>query len=600
MAFDDKFIDELKQKNNIVDVVSKYCVLKRKGNVNHWACCPLPGHSEKTPSFTVNEAGQFFKCFGCGRGGDVITFVMLMENLDYLGAIKLLAEWAGMALPDDNRDYKEIAKERSDRDRLLSLLKETALFYVRNLARPEAKPFNDYLIRRGFDRKTVTAFGMGASLDRFELVNHLRSKGYTNEEMLKCGVCKKKDRVDENGNDTSYIYDDQFGRLVVPIINNLGNVIAFGGRVLEAKPNFAKYKNTQETSIFIKNRTLYNVNNLKKEKQIRNFSEVIMVEGYMDTISLYQGGFKNVVASMGTSLTVEQARMVKRYCDTVIVSYDGDGAGQNATIRGLEIFQKEGLNVKVVRLPEGLDPDDVIKKYGSESYAKLLQEALPLVDFKIFNLKKKYNLKDTQSKRKYINDALKVISAVPTESEREDLLRKLGKDTGTTFESLKRDLDKLDGVETPKKEKVESVTPTSDGLKNAERFVLCAMLFNKKYAKDFNPYTINFTDPVHIRICDIAQEYRDENREIFPSTVAKLFSEEELVEYNAVLSAGDNVFGFNAEERFFDDCLLKIKKDNLSNDLKELNKLYTQETDVGKRMQIVKMIAELTAKLAKI
>lgn len=599
MAFDERFLDELKQKNNIVDVVGKYCVLKRQGSVNHWACCPLPGHSEKTPSFTVNEPGQFFKCFGCGRGGDVITFVMLMENLDYLGAVRLLAEWAGMALPDDDRDYKEIAKERSDRDRLLALLKETALFYVRNLARAEAKPFNDYLEKRGFDRKTVTAFGIGASLDMFELVNHLRSKGYTYEEMLKCGVCKKKERTDKNGKDTSFIYDDQSERLVVPIINNLGNVIAFGGRVLMAKPNFAKYKNTQETSIFVKNRTLFNINNLKKLKHVEGVSEVIMVEGYMDTISLYQAGFKNVVASMGTSLTVEQARTVKRYADTVIVSYDGDGAGQSATVRGLEIFQKEGLNVKVVRLPEGLDPDDVIKKYGAEKYAELLREAMPLVDFKIFNLKRKYNLNDTQSKRKYIAEALKVISAVTSESEREDLLRKLGKETGTTFESLKRDLDKSEGVEVKPKKVADTPVQASDGIKNAERFVLCAMLFNKSYSKSFNPYSVSFADPVHIRICDIVAECREAGKEVFPSTVAKLFSEEELVEYNAVLASGDNVFGYKAEERFFDDCLARIKKESLTNDLKELNSIFSQETDVEKRKEIVKMIADLTAKLSK-
>ena len=599
MAFDEKFIDELKQKNNIVDVVGKYCVLKRRGSVNHWACCPLPGHSEKTPSFTVNEAGQFFKCFGCGKGGDVITFVMIMENLDYLGAIRLLAEWAGLALPDDDRDYKEIAKERSDRDRLLSLMKETALFYVRNLSRAEAKPFNDYLEKRGFDRKTTTAFGIGASLDRFELVNHLSAKGYTYEEMLKCGVCKRKERKDDSGKDTSYIYDDQFGRLIVPIINNLGNVIAFGGRVLESKSNFAKYKNTQETSLFVKNRTLYNINNLKKLKQLKgSLSEVVMVEGYMDTISLYQAGFKNVVASMGTSLTIEQARMVKRYADTVIVSYDGDGAGQSATIRGLEIFQREGLNVKVVSLPDGLDPDDVIKKYGASAYQKLLDEAMPLVDFKIFNLKSKYNLNDTQSKRKYIAEALKVIADVEAESEREDLLRKLGKETGTTFESLQRDLGKIQGVEIGKPQVVEQVQST-DGLKNAERFVLCAMLFNKAYSKSFNPYSVNFSDPVHLRICDIVAECRDEGREIFPSTVAKLFSEDELVEYNTVLSSGDNVFGSKSEDKFFQDCLTKIKKESLSNDLKELNSIFAQETDTEKRKEIVKMIAELTAKLAK-
>lgn len=599
MAFDEKFLDELKQKNNIVDVVSKYCVLKRRGSVNHWACCPLPGHSEKTPSFTVNEPGQFFKCFGCGKGGDVITFVMIMENLDYLGAVRLLAEWAGLALPDDDRDYKEIAQERSDRDRLLALLKETALFYVRNLSKPEAKPFNDYLLSRGFDRKTVTAFGMGASLDMFSLVNHLRSKGYTDEEMLKSGVCKKKDRKDENGKDKSYIYDDQFDRLIVPIINNLGNVVAFGGRVLEAKPKFAKYKNSQETALFVKNRTLFNINNLKKEKNLNGISEVIMVEGYMDTISLYQAGFKNVVASMGTSLTIEQARIVKRYADTVIVSYDGDGAGQAATIRGLEIFSNEGLTVKVVRLPDGLDPDDVVKKYGADKYAELLKNAMPLVDFKIYNLKKKYDLTDVQSKRKYIAEAIKVISAVESESEREDLLRKLGKDTHTTFESLQRDLDKKE-VSIPTKKEVFEQTNQSDGIKNAERFVLCAMLFNKSYAKKFNPYSVNFKDPVHLRICDVVEEYREDGKEIFPSTVAKLFTEEELVEYNAILSAGDNVFGQKTEEKFFEDCLIKIKKESLTNDLKELNAIFSQETDTEKRKQIVIMIADLTAKLSKI
>ena len=224
---------------------------------------------------------------------------------------------------------------------------------------------------------------------------------------------------------------------------------------------------------------------------------------------------------------------------------------------------------------------------------------MPLVDFKIYNLKKAYNLKDTQSKRKYIAQAIKVISAVPLESEREDLLRKLGKETGTTFESLKRDLDKTDGVVVQEKPSKEAPVHASDGLKNAERFVLCAMLFNKGYSKSFNPYSVNFKDPVHIRICDIVTECREDGKEVFPSTVAKLFSEEELVEYNAVLASGDNVFGFKAEERFFEDCLAKIKKESLTNDLKELNTIFSQETDLEKRKQIVKMIADLTAKLAK-
>ena len=211
MALDEKFIEELKLKNNIVDIVGKYCVLKKRGN-SHWACCPLPGHSERTPSFTVNEAGQFFKCFGCGRGGDVITFVRTMENLDYIGAVRLLAENAGMAMPDDDRDYKKRESDKQSRDRLLSLTKDAALFYVHNLSDPKAKPHNDYLAFRGIERRTVTAFGIGASLDRFSLPNYLKSKGYTEEEMLKCGVCQKK--VKDDG--SSYVYDALWGRLISP------------------------------------------------------------------------------------------------------------------------------------------------------------------------------------------------------------------------------------------------------------------------------------------------------------------------------------------------------------------------------------------------
>lgn len=594
MALDEKFIEELKLKNNIVDIVGKYCVLKKRGN-SHWACCPLPGHSERTPSFTVNEAGQFFKCFGCGRGGDVITFVRTMENLDYIGAVRLLAENAGMAMPDDDRDYKKRESDKQSRDRLLSLTKDAALFYVHNLSDPKAKPHNDYLAFRGIERRTVTAFGIGASLDRFSLPNYLKSKGYTEEEMLKCGVCQK--RVDDDG--SSYVYDALWGRLIIPIINNLGYVIAFGGRSLEKKPDFAKYKNTQETELFIKNRTLYNINNLKKEKAKNGLSSIIMVEGYMDTISVYNAGFKNVVASMGTSLTIEQARLLKRFAPTVLISYDGDGAGQKATIRGLEILQNEGLEVRVVTLPEGLDPDDVIRKFGAEAYEKLLDDSLPLVDFKIKNLKKAYNLTETSGKRKYIAEAVKVIAERPTESEREELLRKLGRDTNTTYESLSRDTERFMSGKTVEEMPEENVAQSKDGISGAERFVLCALLFNKQYAKDINLYDYDFQDPVRNKIADIINEAKENEKPIFPSSIATLFGENELDEYNAVLSSGDNVFGSDGETRYFSDCVSKMMKNKLETELAQLNEVFRAETDTEKRKEIVGAIAKITAKLAK-
>lgn len=596
MAFDEKFIEELKQKNNIVDIVGRYCVLKKKGK-SHWACCPLPGHSEKTPSFTVNESGQFFKCFGCGRGGDVITFVMTMENLDYVGAVRYLAENAGMPMPEDKRDDERRRQDKNTRDRQLSLMKDTALFYVHNLRDERAKPHNDYIAYRRIDRKTVTAFGIGASLDFHSLPQYLGKKGYTEEEMLKCGVCQKKTKEDGS----SFLFDALGGRLIIPIINNLNNVIAFGGRLLEKKPQFAKYKNTQETDLFIKNRTLYNINNLKKEKATNGLTRIIMVEGYMDAISVYNAGFRNVVASMGTSLTVEQARMLKRYADTVLISYDGDGAGQKATIRGLEILKKEGLEVKVVSLPDGLDPDDVIKKFGAEAYEQLLDDSLPLVDFKIKNLKKEYNLKNLSEKRKYLSEAIKVIAECENESIKEDLLRKLGKDTDTTYESLKRDSDKVvvdDNAQTPP----ETVTKDldEDGVKNAERFILCSILLGKPYAKNYNLYGRDFSDPVHGKIVEAIEESKGNGKEIFPSSVAGLFDENELVEFNAVLSSGDNVYGSDGEEKYFKDCSAIIRKDDIEKELKLLGEAYRNETDLSKRRELIGTISDLTKESNKL
>ena len=441
----------------------------------------------------------------------------------------------------------------------------------------------------------MTAFGIGASLDMFSLPNYLKSKGYTEEEMLKCGVCQKK--VKDDG--SSYVYDALWGRLIIPIINNLGYVIAFGGRLLEKKPDFAKYKNTQETELFIKNRTLYNINNLKKEKAKNGLSSIIMVEGYMDAISVYNAGFKNVVASMGTSLTTEQARLLKRFAPTVLISYDGDGAGQKATIRGLEILQNEGIEVRVVTLPEGLDPDDVIRKFGAEAYEKLLEDSLPLVDFKIKNLKKAYNLTETSGKRKYIAEAVKVIAERPTESEREELLRKLGRDTNTTYESLSRDTERFMSGKTVEEIPEENVAQSKDGISGAERFVLCALLFNKQYAKDISLIGYDFQDPVRNKIADIINEAKENEKPIFPSSIATLFGENELVEYNAVLSSGDNVFGSDGETRYFSDCVSKMMKNKLETELAQLNEVLRAETDTEKRKEIIGAIAKIAAKLAK-
>ena len=363
---DKNYIEQLKSKNDIVEVVSQYCQLERRGGA-FWARCPLPGHMEKTPSFCVNQAGQFYYCFGCSRGGDVIKFISEIENLTRIEAIRFLAQRVGMEVPDDKGYDEEKADEaRKSKERQLKILLESARFYVNNMKKPEAEPYIKYMLDRGFSQKTLRTFGIGVSLDYKSLPEHLKALGYSYDDMVKCGVVSYNE-------ETGYT-DFEAKRLIVPIIDNMGNVIAFGGRVI-VKVDHGKYKNTRETGIFIKNRALYNINNLKNLRREKGaIPYIIMVEGYMDVIALHEAGFTNAVASMGTSLTVEQARLLQRYSDTVVISYDGDSAGQHATFRGLQILKDAGLDVKVLSLPDGLDPDELIKARGAAAYLALADE----------------------------------------------------------------------------------------------------------------------------------------------------------------------------------------------------------------------------------
>ena len=384
-GFDRAFLDELKQKNDLVDVVTSYVALDRKGNT-HWACCPF--HHERTPSFAVNQAEQFYHCFGCGASGDVIKFVQEIESTDYIGAIRILAGRAKMEVPESNFDSEKALETKKKRDTLAKIMLESARFYLGNLYSGDSRAdaHLQYIHNRKLSPTTVKKFGLGASLDFFSLPDYLQDKGFSRQDLIDSGVCGESK--------AGKLIDTQAGRLIFPIINAFDEVVAFGGRLLE-KADFAKYKNTKETLLFNKSKTLYNINLLKKYKRTQTVKEVIIVEGYMDTISLYQAGFENVVASMGTSLTKDQARLVKRYSDNILISYDGDFAGQKADLRGLEILKDEHLNVRVVPMPDGLDPDDVVKK-GAGEYQKCLDAAMPLIDYKIHALERKYDLGRTE------------------------------------------------------------------------------------------------------------------------------------------------------------------------------------------------------------
>lgn len=338
-----RFKEELKAKNDIVSIISRYVPLIQKGRY-FWGRCPF--HNEKTPSFAINPTDQVYHCFGCGVGGDVINFVKEIESVDFAGAINILAELAHMEVPssDGSYDDSKIKQLKQEKDRLLALLKDTALHYVDNLKLPQAKPGLEYFEKRNISPELARRFGLGFSINFQDTINYLTSKGYTIKEMEKAGVVKTRD---------DRFYDAMGNRVVFPIMDVSSNVVAFCGRTLEAKPNFAKYLNTQDTVIFNKSKNLYAINIVKKAKiKGEKIDYLIVVEGQMDVVSLHKAGFPMAVASMGTSLTQEQAKLIKRFVDKVYICYDGDTAGKKATLRGLDILRSNGLEVFVMSMPE--------------------------------------------------------------------------------------------------------------------------------------------------------------------------------------------------------------------------------------------------------
>ncbi|MBP5466879.1 MAG: DNA primase, partial [Clostridia bacterium] len=551
--FDSKFFEQVKSKSDLVDVVGRYVRLERKGG-DFWGRCPF--HHEKTASFHVVSSEQFYHCFGCGASGDVIKFVSEMESVDRLEAAKILAEKAGIPIPDMNYDDDKIREQKRKKERLLALLKDVAYFYVGNLKSEKAHAHVEYILKRGMNTETVAKFGIGASLNFDDLPRFLSKKGYSLEEMTASGTVDVKD---------GRYYDALGGRLIIPIINPFGQVIAFGGRLLQ-KADFAKYKNTRETAIFSKSNTLYNLNNVKKIKNETGLNGVIIVEGYMDCISLVAAGITNVVASMGTSLTKDQARILKRYTDKVFISYDGDFAGQKASVRGLEILKDEGLEVKVVSMPDGLDPDDVIKKFGEKGYRQLLVAAMPLIDFKIDILKRTFDVNTVDGKRKFVSKAVEVIRESNSPAEQEDLLITVKSLTGVSMDALKRELymEKTPKIVTGQTSENLRTTDT-DKFLSAGRYVLAAYLSDKKYAWEEDLNDVEFSVPVHNEIKNLILEKKAESGTI---TFSDLFDVDiDHEEEKNAISETETESGFTEGAAYFSDCVNVLKKEKINSDI---------------------------------
>lgn len=584
------FLQTLKEKTNIVEVASGYVSLERRGG-SYWACCPF--HHEKTPSFAINEADQYYHCFGCGESGDVIKFVQGLENIDFMDAVKLLADRAGLTMPQTGFDNQRTVELKRKKDAILKILNDCAHFYLKNLNSGNADEHINYILSRKIPSEIVRKFGLGASLNFYDLPKFLLSKGYSKQDMIDSGAINEVD---------GRLLDAQGGRLIYPIINAMDEVVAFGGRVLK-KTDFAKYKNTKETIVFNKSKTLYNINLLKKLRKTQTISEVIVVEGYMDTISLYQDGFKNVVASMGTSLTQEQARLLKRYTDNILISYDGDSAGQKANMRGLEILKEAGLNVKVVPLPEGLDPDDVIKQRGADGYQSCLNSAMPLIDYKLKTARGKLDISNSEDKQKYVSEALKIIKTADSASEQEDLLKGLRDQTGISYESLKRDLNSVQSVPKPAAEQRPERKDDSSVPKKASRFIIAAFLFGAKFTKDADISSIPFKDGVHEIIAKYVRSKILLNERVRPSELFEFFEEntEEFTELTKILDYSDgNALSGEVAEKYFFDCVKSLKLNDIDEIIETVRRQAEAETDLNKRKQLALELQQLLIQKKKI
>lgn len=579
------FLRELKQKNDIVEVIGNYVALDRKGG-NYWACCPF--HHERTPSFAVNEGEQYYHCFGCQESGDVIKFVQEIESTDFMGAVQILAARAKMTVPENGYDSEEAAKRKKKRDTMVQIMRDTARFYLNNLYSGDARAdkYLQYIQNRSLVPTTVKKFGLGASLDYTSLPKFLTTKGYSKEDAIACGVLSADDK--------GRVFDSLGERLIFPIINAMDEVVGFGGRTLD-KTKFAKYKNTKETMLFDKSKTLYNINLLKKLKREQTVKEIIFVEGYMDTITLYQAGFKNVVATMGTSLTKEQARLAKRYTDNVLISYDGDFAGQNADLRGLEILKEAGLNIRVVPMPDGLDPDDVAKQ-GAEEYQKCLDQAMPVIDYRIHSLEKKYDIKKTEEKRQFVSEALKVVRSGESADVREELLKYIARISGTAFHVLERDLNniKQETLFAPQegsKERITEISSEVDKTQKAKRFVLAAKLFSAPYAQSVALSDFLWKDETHIVVANYIMDHEKSGERLHPSELFVLL--ENNAEIGAILdfNNGDKLTGPIAEQ-FFNDSIRTMQSEAIEEEIEQLKATYAQCTEKSEIMELAKKINE--------
>ena len=587
MAIPDAFLDELVERSDIVDVVSQYVQLTKKGG-NLFGLCPF--HNEKTPSFSVSPDKQIYHCFGCGKGGGVISFIMSIENLSFPDAVRFLADKNGMTVPEESAD-QEIPRQRK---RMLELNREAARWFYACLNGPGGAKAAAYLDKRGITRKTANRFGLGAAPEGWDnLLKAMREKGFTQDELLAAGLVTAGQRRKESG--TRSVYDKFRDRLIFPVIDIRGEVLGFSGRALNDDQD-PKYLNSPETLVFSKRRTLFGMNLAKNTKR----SSILLVEGNIDVVTLHQAGFDNAVATMGTALTTEQTRLISRYAKEIVICYDNDPPGKKATERALDLLKNSEFTVRVLKLPDRIvdgkavkiDADDFIRLRGSDAFEQLLSGSGGGMEFRLGELRDKYDLTDDMQRLEYLRAVCTMLAEIASPVEREVWCSRAAVGCGVTADALKQEVERQRkrNLKNSRKQYERSLTrPTRnaqpqekklryDDIRSAvaEEGVIRLLLLDPGMIQECSLEAEEFTSPVLRRLYEDLRRRQKEGRSVTPSALAAGMEEGEAALLTELLNKPES--GGQARETLRDYTdVIRQEKIMKSGDLQEIARLMRKK-----------------------
>lgn len=579
MYYPDDVIEEVRARNDIVDVISQYVTLKKKG-ANYFGLCPF--HNEKSPSFSVSPGKQMYYCFGCGAGGNVITFIMEYENYSFGEALKYLADRAGITLPEAE-DSKEARAQRDLKNTLLEINRLAANYFYYQLKQPQGRPGYEYLKNRRLSDETITHFGLGfANKTPDDLYRYMRSKGYDDSILKETGLFF----IEERG-----ARDKFWNRVMFPILDVNNRVIGFGGRVMgDGEP---KYLNSPETKLFDKSRNLFGLNFARKSRE----KYLLICEGYMDVIAMHQAGFTNAVASLGTAFTAQHALLLKRYTDQAVLTYDSDGAGIRAALRAIPILKEAGISAKVLNMKPYKDPDEFIKNLGREEFQKRIDEAVNSFLFEISVIRSEYNMQDPESKTGFYNAVAKKLLEFPEKLERDNYTEAVAREYMIPAEDLKRLVNSLGerggfALRTPEQERPKKKKEKDDGVRKSQRLLLTWLIEEPKLFETIRGIITpeDFTDELYKRAAGLVFDEYEKNGSIEPARVLNHFIEgdEQYREAAALFNARLDESLSNEEQRkAFSETIKKIKRFSLeerskkASDIRELQEIIRQKSELN-------------------